>query len=362
MKVLFDHQIFLLYKFGGVARYHFKLLKSLCDLKNDNIYEVVHYGTDNYYLDGERKVLNYKGRKKIVGLINNRMVINKLKNVSVFHPTYYDTYFINYKKTPNFVLTIHDMIPEWEFKSGNNVFKSLVEQKRKLLEKASSIIAISEATKKDILYFTSIDPQKVTVIHHGEPDYFFKLSAGDQMPTAKKDYFLYVGNRGGYKNFNILLTSLSSFLKKENVFIKVVGRELNKEEHELINRLGITEYILFINETSEEVLFNLYKNAICFIYPSLMEGFGIPILEAFYAECPVVCSDIPCFKEIAMNAALYFDPKSPESICSAVQKIYSDKQLQTELINKGMRRLNSFSWSNTAKATNAVYEKVDALQ
>ncbi|MEI6947304.1 glycosyltransferase family 1 protein [Paraflavisolibacter sp. H34] len=356
MRVLFDHQIFLSYKFGGVARYHFKLYESLLRLKNQHAYEIVHFGTDNHYLDGEKKIIDFKGRKKVVGYINNRLVINRFKNVEVFHPTYYDTYFLGRKDVPAYVLTIHDMIPEWEYQSGNGVFKQLVDCKRQLLEKASAVIAISEATKKDISVFSRIDPAKITVIHHGEPDYFSKYSGMRQDYNPGEAYVLYVGYRDGYKNFKFALKGLASFLKKEPVSLKVVGKEVSREEKELISQLGLEHKVIFLRETSEDTLYSLYQQALCFIYPSLMEGFGIPILEAFYSGCPVICSDIDCFREVASDAALYFDPKSPESLNRTMEKVYSSREVRNELRKKGESRLRSFSWAHTAKATNGVYE------
>ena len=136
-----------------------------------------------------------------------------------------------------------------------------------------------------------------------------------------------------------------------------VGSLFSRDEENFLVNSGIRQQVLAIS-VSDDLLYSLYRNALVFVFPSIFEGFGIPILEAFANNCPVCLSNSSCFPEIAGNAALYFNPEDRDSIYNSVKKIITDKKLASELINRGMERLSLFSWSKAAQQTLNVYKKI----
>ncbi len=135
------------------------------------------------------------------------------------------------------------------------------------------------------------------------------------------------------------------------------GGKFSNYEIEQFKELGISKQVLQFNLDDDSLAY-FYKNALAFIFPSLYEGFGIPVLESFACGCPVVCSNVSSLPEIAGEAACYFDPYSEESIKNSVVKILTDSNLREELINKGYEQLKKFSWQKTAEQTKKIYESV----
>lgn len=163
----------------------------------------------------------------------------------------------------------------------------------------------------------------------------------------KKPYLLYVGNAYPHKNLEILIRATP-------IKLILVG----KQDY-FYKRLPHTEHTVFFGEATEEELQNLYKNATALVFPSLMEGFGLPGLEAMAQGTPVVCSDIPVFHEIYGDAVLYFNPKNSRDITSKLQTIISDQKLAKSLIDKGKLQVRKYSWKEMAKKTLRVYHSFD---
>ena len=205
--------------------------------------------------------------------------------------------------------------------------------------------------------FYHIDAGKIEVIPHGRPEYFdgFRKEAAAAGSEKDQSYILYVGLRGSYKNFPFFLQSIAEFLVKGDKELKVVGPPPTPEEMELIRQLKIASRVSFHVHTTMEELFHFYNQAFCFVFPSLDEGFGIPLLEAFAADCPVICSDIEIFHEVCGEAVLYFEALSKESLWEQLEQLLADASLRGELITRGRARLNNFSWNQAARRTLDVY-------
>jgi glycosyltransferase involved in cell wall biosynthesis len=234
--------------------------------------------------------------------------------------------------------------------------KDLIENKELIARGAKKIIAISENTKKDIIEIYGIPESKIEVIHLATSINNLKLNLNLNLP---KKYLLFVGSRFGYKNFQqFLIESKDLIINTVDLFLLCVGGGVfNKEELELINYLGISNKVIQ-KDMSERDLFTAYSKAELFVFPSLYEGFGIPILEAFASSCPVILSNRSCFPEIAGEAALYFDPDITGSLKKSIQSIMSSKKLRESLVSKGHKRLKLYSWSKNLNKTIHVYEKV----
>lgn len=368
MKIFFDHKIFIHQTYGGPSRYFVNLVNEL-NFKNSvnaKIFAPFHInnflsstGKSNIGFANKilfnNKISNSPKLKKKLMSINDYMNVFLFKkfNTDILHTTYYDfnkDYKISKKKI---VVTVFDLIHE-KFKKEYN-FPDNYYPKKEILSIANHIICISNSTKIDLMEIYKIPENKISVIHLAT-DYV--LSNIDR--PIKEKYFLYVGSRWKYKNFQILLKVLkyNKDVLKNLKLIIFGGGKLSKEEIMLIDEYKIDKSKILQINGDDELLKSLYKNAEFFIYPTKYEGFGIPLLESFSQNCPVLCSNISPLREVAENAATYFDPNEVQSILKAIEKIIYDSKYKNECINNGQKRLKKFSWKKCAAETLDVYKKI----
>jgi len=366
MKILYDHQMFSVQKYGGITRYFTELIKNL---PSEHQFSLPIIFSDNHYMSEYSKIFkninflpdrNFKGkpfiRKKLyfINQIYSRYFISS-NNFDLFHPTFYDNYFLKLLKKP-FIITVHDL-NAIKFKGAFYKSGSMVPQMESLIKNANRIISISENTKKDLVEIFNLNPEKIDVIYHG----FNKRNNIKQCTNKIIDnfgkYILYVGHRSLYKNFNTFAEAVSKLLKREKgVKLVCVGSPFTNKEKVLLSKLKIANRTIALS-VDDITLNYLYSNAMVFVYPSLYEGFGMPILEAFANNCPVCLSNTSCFPEIAQNAGVFFDPYDHESILSAIEKVIYDYDCSKEIIIAGQKRLTSFSWEKAAKETISSYNK-----
>jgi glycosyltransferase involved in cell wall biosynthesis len=174
-----------------------------------------------------------------------------------------------------------------------------------------------------------------------------------------ESYILFVGHRHLYKNFNRFICAVAKLMKNDNKLhvICAGGNNFEDKEISMFRELDIENRVIQFN-MNDDLLSSLYDNALLFVFPSLYEGFGIPLLESFSCGCPVACSNTSSFPEIAMDGAVYFDPKDEESIYECISEVLFDDNLKKQLVKNAYRRLESFSWEKTAKKTKEIYDEV----
>ena len=357
MKILFDHQIFLAQKYGGISRYFVELVKKY-DSLNQKYSLPIHY-SNNVYLEDIKKIKVFQENKfsnKLFYYIN-RLIMNKYikkDNFDIFHPTYYDPYFLKNLKKP-YVLTIYDFMHE-KFKDMFSPKDMNITWKKECAMKADRIIAISENTKQDIIHYYGISADKIDVVYLSSS---LKRINEDFRLSLPKKYILFVGNRSRYKNFNTFIRAVAPLLDQENELnvICAGGGAFSQDEQMSFKEIGITEKVKYFN-IDDKILACLYQKAICFVFPSLYEGFGIPVLEAFHCSCPVALSNQGSLPEVGGKAVEYFDPNSLESILKAIKSLYYDSSRREELKQLGAIQAKKFSWEKTAEQTIAVYNKV----
>lgn len=378
MKVLFDHQAFQFQTHGGVSRCFWELYKNLpvsveskiSIVESNNAYlELQNVLPMNYTYEHFLTKSNWRGKARLF-LYYQRMCGNKFLDVNknntikqlkkgdfdIFHPTYFDDYFIDYLHGKPFVLTIHDMIPEL-FPQYFARDDYQIRMKKKLAPLASAIIAVSETTKKDILKFIDVPEEKIHVIYHGTN--IIKTSVNK--PLFDFPYILYVGERHCYKKFNEWLKYLSTFLKRhKDVRVVCTGKPFTEEECGLMQKLGINDAFVHFYVGSDEDFYSLYHNALAFVYTSEYEGFGIPILEAYQADCPVLLNHASCFPEVAGDAAIYFRMTGEDSdFTEQMENIYNMSTTEKEeLLKRQRERLKLYSWVESANQLSKVYESV----
>lgn len=368
MKILLDPQIFNSQKYGGISRYYTEVFTRLA-VNNDILFPA--YSVKNIYFNesnlvtfkhkvysfytrilskfGIRGIENTKKRNS--NFLNN---IVSLQRFDLFVPTYYDTYFINHIGSKPFVLTVYDMIHEL-FPDFFPNDKMLVPNKKYLMEKATRIIAVSENTKKDIInMYPHIDSSKIDVVYHGCSIKVNKLKS----KLLPENYILFVGKRSNYKNFIFLVHSITSLLKNDKNLhlICAGGGDFNSKERELILKLGLENQIIQ-KHFDEEELGSFYSLAKCFIFPSMYEGFGIPVLESMSCGCPVLLGKHSSFVEVAGDAGVYFDIDSSQDLKDKILSIIENESLRNEFSLKGLEQVKKFSWEKAASECLAVYKK-----
>ncbi len=171
-----------------------------------------------------------------------------------------------------------------------------------------------------------------------------------------KPFILYVGGRIHYKNFDLLAQAFSIWPLREHFQLVVVGSALNTREEKKLRDLKIYESVCVVTGVDDALLCQLYNLAVAFVYPSLYEGFGIPLLEAMSCGCLIVASRIPTTEEIALDIPFYFDPTSVDELTQALTQASRGKDMQR--IEAGLKRAKMFSWDKTAQETLNVYQRV----
>lgn len=360
-RVLYDSQIFDILPFGGIPRYYTELIKGIVKhdnyvasfggsyLKNEELEKLFRFSIVNHYINNLNLRRFGRLHNKLANL-NERKTIKLLSSgeFDIFHPAFYNPNYLPHLGKTKLVVTIYDMIPElYADKSG---YKKMAENKAELIRRADQIITISENTKKDLLdIFPEIDEKKVSSILLGCN---IESTTKSKKNKDDKEYFLYVGSREGYKNFEFLIEALSGILN-ENTLLYTSGSPYTAKELHLMEKAGITAYVhrKFVNDTD---LADLYSGAKALLFPSEYEGFGLPIIEAFKNYCPVVLTPCSCFPEIAGDAGIYFENKNTASFKQVLQSL-NDQSFVQEKISKGISRLNMFTWENNISATEKIY-------
>jgi glycosyltransferase involved in cell wall biosynthesis len=354
MKILYSHDIFSKQKFGGISRYFVNLVSHLPEDAKPVIFSGLSI---NSYLDN---IKNYGFRVpdlKKSGLFREKVnnfsqdILSKSMSPDIFHKTYYSNH--NKSSKGKTVLTVYDMIHE-RFPEcfEDNGALSLI--KKRDCEKADHIIAISESTKNDLMHFFNIDFDKISVIY---------LSSNIKKNNIiqkihKKPYILFVGNRHEYKNFNSLLNAYanSKTINRNFDLVCFGGEKVSMIEKNIISKNKIKDKVIFISG-KDSVLSDLYSNARLLVYPSLYEGFGLPLLEAMSLSCPVVCYDNSSLKEVVGNSAAIIDT----DIQCFLESIIFDDEYLSKLKLLGIERSKLFSWKSCSDTTYNLYDKLISL-
>lgn len=378
MKILIDARMYGLEN-SGIGRYLINLTDELKVLDKNNEYIIFlknkYFGQLNFpdnwtKIECDIKHYSVAEQIKLTGLIA------KYKADVVHFPHF--NVPITY--SGKFVVTIHDMTMHRKDVNASNlpVYKYLIKrQPYKMVfnhaVKASKMIIVpSKFVKNELLKNFGIDENKVNVIYEGYREILYEKSGASEIDVLNKynllnkKYFFYVGNLFPHKNIEIVLSAIKHMdVTGENEFKFVIAGGNNaftdrlRKYSKKIGIENITDFIGFV--TDRELLF-LYKHSQSFIFPSLSEGFGLPGLEAISAGSLLIASDIPIFREIYGDNAIYFNPLDIQDCFEAMLKVLKmDLKDKNERINKAKQFISKYSWRKMAEETLGVYENCNCI-
>lgn len=361
LRVVYDYDIFAQQRYGGISRSFAENMKRI--ERQDQIEICLPFSVSrNAYL---REVSSYQGitiDADVRGLGRLTKLIDALQFVpslywmdaDVYHQTFYNALLSRVRPDVPLIVTVHDMTPELHPDRFDDAEK-MHASKKQVCERAHAIICVSENTKRDLTRLYGTDPSKLFVVPHGggEPV--------RQKPRIEgpDHYVLFVGKRGGYKNFPELVQELAPLIRREEGpdLVCVGGGPFTSSEIQMLEQCGIRSKT-HQTDAADGELDAYYQSATLMVYPSLYEGFGLPLLEAFRNDCPVVASRRSCFPEIAGDAALYFEPGETGSLRASATRVLENATVREGLIDRGRERRKQFTWQRSAQRLREVYERV----
>ncbi len=354
MKILFDNIIFSLQKAGGISVYWKELLsrveeKELEYLEYKNAVNNIFRRNINI---NHNAIIRPKLPMKIARYINPRIKSNQK---IIFHSSYYR---VNKTRHAINVITVYDFVYE-KYCTG---LTKLIHHNQKMdaIKKCDAIICISESTKRDLLNYIPGAESKVSVIYIGVSEEFGRIneevkknSKIELLGNNIKPFILFVGQRNGYKNFSLVKKALEHL--KDYTLVTVGGEPYSETEKTKMVKTLNGRFIPLQNVNNDQ-LNNLYNSAFCLVYPSLYEGFGIPVIEAMRAGCPVITTNRASLPEVGGDAALYMANESASIIEKT--KIIENRNYRLKIIDQGYKHSMKFTWERTVQETMRLYNNL----
>jgi len=361
----------------GIANYVYCLLEALLDVDKDNKYKLLgitplklHRFIKNLkfkdYSNVEIKSYQMpsKAFHRVFSLwqsINFPPVEWLTGNIDIFHS--FDWYFPPVKSAKA-IATIFDITPlshpKWHTR-GN--VKQHTKRLKTIKKNADIVTTISKNSKKDIIKYLKIDSEKVFVIYPGvntnkfhpiKNKYLIEKTLNKY--DLKPGYILYVGTIEARKNIETLLKSITYLNNEKGVSKKLV---LVGRKGKSFDKLSFSKNVVWTDYVSDEDLIYLYNVASCFVYPSLYEGFGLPVLEAMACGCPVIASNTSSLPEVVGDSGILINPDDSKMMANAIKQILANSQLTRSFINKGYQQVKKFTWKNSAIQTLQIYNSIN---
>lgn len=375
MKIAIDARFYG--PFGkGLGRYTEKLIKYLekVDQKNDYTIFLRKENFDHYIVENnnfKKELADFKWYT-----LNEQINMPKVLKKGNFDLIHFPHFNVPLLYNGNFVVTVHDLIlldfptkrattlGPIKYALKNIGYKKVISS---AVRKAKKVITVSEYTKKRLIEHFDLDDDKIAVTYEScdkilpseesENNDFLKLH------NIQKPYLLYVGNAYPHKNLERLLKVFKNLRKNSfNYQLVLVGKKdyFYQRLQDLARDLGLLDSgeVVFFGFAKDSELASLYQNASLYVFPSFIEGFGLPPLEAMSYGLPVVASKTSCLPEILGEAAKYFDPKNDDDIANVILKVLNDNVLKEEMKKLGLEQVKKYSWERCAKETLSVYESI----
>jgi len=349
----------------GISEFAYRLLSEFYRKKNKDLqFEVYLKEKPNSEMPREENFWKYKivGPKPFWTQIGLPLALfsHRQKPDIFFTPTHYAPRF---SPIPT-VVSVMDL----SFLQFPQLFKSSDLQKLKnwtaySVKKATKIITISQSSKDDIINEYKVAKDKVKVVYLGikEEEKANNMTQILEKHNIKTPYVLFVGTLQPRKNIAGLVQAFAKVVKKNpSLTLVIIGKKgwLYDEILSAPEKFGVGKNVVFLDFVKDEELPTFYKNAVCFVLPSLYEGFGLPVLEAMKYGCPVITSNISSLPEAGGDAAVYVNPDSIEDIAEKIEKVVNDKALQESMRKKGLSQVKKFSWEKSAQEVLTVLQDI----
>jgi glycosyltransferase involved in cell wall biosynthesis len=366
MRVFYDHQVFSLQDAGGAARYHYELIAHLLphfDVQieaflglQNSIYPFASLADPKVRITGMSSTLRPGAPRYAVNEALSNVFVSTRGTFDVYHPTLYRA--LPLVRRRRMVVTHHDCAHELYPQMFRNA-PLVVRNKRKLYGRADAIICVSESSRRDLLHYYEVDSDRVFVVYHGFKPFQLSKETTAQTQPPKRPYVLFVGFRGTYKNFAMLLTAYArSGVARDYDLLTIGGGGFSLEEQSQIENLGVAQKVMNLRNIDDSRLSGIYRGASLFIYPSLHEGFGFPPLEAMSVGCPVLVSSTSSLPEICGDAANYFDPEDPDGLSRSMMRILGNQESLSQVSARGYAQVAKYDWNEAAAKTHQIYINV----
>jgi len=264
------------------------------------------------------------------------------------------------------VITCHDLAPIAMQERGGGLSRIAWDYAFHSMRHAAQLITISEATRREVARLSGYSSQQMTTVWFGVSPEFHAPSDQAQMTSLRasvsardRPLIVHVGSCAPRKNIEAILRALPS-LRDMNPCFAQVGGQFSAAQQAIIRNLNLAAHVRQIPPVFGGPLRAWYQAADVFLFPSLYEGFGLPVLEAMASGTPVICANASSLPEVAGDAALLIDPRDPQALAEAIRAVLTDPSLKSTLIQRGLARSREFTWERTARQTLAVYERVAA--
>jgi glycosyltransferase involved in cell wall biosynthesis len=352
-RVIYGPEIWSLQSQGGISRYVYELTQGMI-LKHDDLVVLHDEGVKNAYLD----LIPKSQLKESTSLSDSKVVRDFLKTPNsrvIYHATYYNYWNILRMKAGGalIALTVHDMISEL-FPDPKPLIPR-INHKSRSIAAADLILCNSRQTLLDLEKFMALPniPKVVTPLGISK---VFETGSKVATSNERERIILFVGKREGYKNFENFIQAYqsSNFLKGNYKIIAFGGGAFTEQEFDKFEKMGIQNLVEY-RFGDDSTLSNLYAKTAALVYPSIYEGFGLPIIEALSRGCAVFLGKTGASLEVAADAGFYFDPNSPESIRNIMEQNLQNVALISEKQIKGLNRVRNFDWSATVLKTDEAY-------
>ena len=352
----------------GISEYAYQLL---CKFKEFNIENIKFqiYLKDKPLNELPRESANWKYRVLKPGKLWTQwrlpfdLFTHNPKPDVFFSPTHYAPRFSPVPTVVSIMDLSYIYFPEMFNKSDLMQLRSWTSYS---IKKAKKVLTISNSSRDDIIKEYNLSPDKVVTTHLGIKGaitltpHIYSMNELKAKYGLSDHFILFVGTLQPRKNIKRLIEAFAKVKHDKELDLVIVGRKgwLYEEILETPQNLGIEDRVKSLENVEDDELPLFYKNALCFVLPSLYEGFGLPVLEAMKQGCPVITSNISSLPEAGGDAAIYVDPEDIDDIAKKITKLISDDKLRKELIEKGKNQIAKFSWEKTAKETLRVLEEV----
>ena len=354
----------------GIGTYIRNLLRQLARLDHDTEYVIFSRPDDREALaslgENFRAVPETAGNYSFAEQVKIPLAVRR-ERVTLFHAPHY---VLPPLVTCPSVVTIHDCI--------HLMFPQYLPNRRSLAyartsislaaRRATRVLTVSESSKRDILRFVDVRPEKIDVIYNSYDERFGGEPKEEDMDRVRERYqlhdqfVLYAGNVKPHKNLERLIEAFQLVRNRGLAHLKLVliGDDISKYTalRRAVHRHQLHKYVRFLGYLPEETLAVMYRLAGVFVFPSLYEGFGLPPLEAMASGTPVVTSNVSSLPEVAGNAAVLVDPYDAHAIADGIYRVLTDEQLRADLRRLGLARAKQFSWEASVRRVREIYGQV----